>query len=118
MTQDKTKLTAFTLKLSDDDRQTMKLVCAVDSAFKYQYQMFDAAVYWAIENKEKLVAIANPKDGDNRSYYVSDTADQIKVLEEQWNCNTTRALYTAVVTYLKFREAGLRVDDKIASKVS
>lgn len=112
MTQDKTKLTAFTLKLSDDDRQIMKLVCAVDNAFKYQYQMFDAAVFWAVENKEKLVAIANPKDGGNRSYYVCESAEQIKVLEAQWNCNTTRALYTAVVNYLKHREADINLGHK------
>lgn len=105
MTQDKTKLTAFTLKLSDDDRQKMKLICAVDRSFKYQYQMFDAAVIWAIQNKRKLVAIANPKDGGNRSYYVSESADLITTLEQEWNCNTTRALYTAVVNYLKHRES-------------
>lgn len=109
MKQDKTKLTAFTLKLGENDRLTLKLICAVDDNFTYQYQLFDAAVCWAVENKDKLVAIANPKDGDNRSYYVSDAVDQIKSLEEQWNCNTTRALYTAVVNYLKCREADLRV---------
>lgn len=107
MTQDKTKLTPFTLKLSNEDRQTMKLICAIDRTFKYQYQMFDAAVTWAIENREALVAIANPKDGGNRSYYVCETADQIKVLEDEWNCNTTRALYTAVVSYLKHRVSSI-----------
>lgn len=109
MAQDKSKLTAFTLKLSDDDRQTMKLICAVDGSFKYQYQMFDAAVYWAIENRNKLIAMANSKDGDNRSYYVCDAVGEIQILEEHWNCNTTRALYTAVVAYLKYREAGVKV---------
>ncbi|MCG8330642.1 MAG: hypothetical protein MI974_23295 [Chitinophagales bacterium] len=81
----------------------MKLICALDNTFKYQYQMFDAAVFWAIENREKLVAIANPKDGCNRSYYVCESVEQISLLEVQWNCNTTRALYTAVVNYLKYR---------------
>lgn len=102
------------MKLSDEDRQTMKLICAVDRSFKYQYQMFDAAVFWAIDNKEKLVAVANPKDGDNGSYYVSDSANKIEVLEGQWNCNTTRALYTAVVNYLKHRESEVLSAQKLS----
>ena len=81
MTQDKTKLTAFTLKLSDDDRQTMKLVCAVDSAFKYQYQMFDAAVYWAIENKEKLVWVCEDTPLRKKLYEVEKFIDVLNVDE-------------------------------------
>lgn len=103
MAPEKSKLTAFTLKLSDDDRKKMKLICAVDASFKYQYQMFDAAIYWAIENRDKLIAMANSKDGDNRSYYVCNAVCEIQILEEHWNCTTTRALYTAVVAYLKNR---------------
>lgn len=104
MTQDKAKLTAFTLKLSEGHQQKIKLICALDKTFKYQYQIFDAAVMWAIQNKEKLIAIANPKNGDNRSYYLSESAIYIKALEKKWNCNATRALYTAVINYLKYRE--------------
>ncbi|WP_444928306.1 hypothetical protein ACJJI4_24075 (plasmid) [Microbulbifer sp. TRSA002] len=87
----------------------MKLICAVDGSFKYQYQLFDAAVHWAIENRDNLIAMANSKDGDNRSYYVCKAVSEIQILEEHWNCNTTRALYTAVVAYLKNREVGVRV---------
>jgi hypothetical protein len=113
MTKDKTKLTAFTLKLSDEDRYTMKLICAVDKAFRYQYQLLDAAVLWAIQNRERIVAIANPKDGGNRSYYLSETVSKIEVLENEWNCNTTRALYTAVVHYLKHCEEHVLTDHRL-----
>ena len=104
MIQEKTNLTAFTLKLSDDNKQLMKLICAVDKSFNHQYQLCDEAVIWAVQNKKKLVAIANTKNGSNRTYYVSESKVQLNILEEQWNCNTTRALYTAVVQYLQHRE--------------
>lgn len=110
---DKPKLTAFTLKLSDDDRKAMKVLCAIDRAFKFQYQMLDAAVTWANQNKDDLVAIANPKDGENKSYYVSDSVDFIESLESAWNCNTTRALFTALVSYLRHREKDLLGPDQI-----
>jgi hypothetical protein len=103
MSNTKSKLTSFTLKLNDRDKLALKLICAVDSSFKYQYDLFDAAVHWAFENKENLVAIANPRNGDYSSYYVSESSDKLNLLEEYWNCNSTRAMYTSLVNYIKFR---------------
>src|SRR5690606_36222656 len=107
MAKEKGRLTAFTLKLSDQDRLKMKMVCALDKSFQFQYHLLDAAVVWASANKHDLIAIANPKDGENRSYYLSDEVHRLRDLEEAWNCNTTRALHTAVVHYLKQCEKDL-----------
>lgn len=83
----------------------MKLMCALDETNKYQYQLFDEAVKWATENKLHLMAIANPKDGQNQTYYLCSSVHLLESLEKQWNCNTTRALYTAVVSFLKYKES-------------
>jgi len=104
MARETNKLTAYTLKLSLNDKKTMKLICALDSELKYQYSFFDDAVNWADNNKNDLMAIANPKDGSNQTYYLSDSVELLEGLEQQWNCNTTRALYTSVVQFLRFRE--------------
>ena len=104
MTRETSKLTAYTLKLSEKDRQRIKLICAFNPELKYQYSFFDEAVNWANTNKDSLFAIANPKNGSNKSYYLSDSVDLLDDLETEWNCNTTRALYTCVVLFLKFRE--------------
>lgn len=107
------KLTAFTLKLSEEDRKTIKMICAIDNSFRYQYQMIDAAVAWAHVQRHNIAALANSKDGDNRSYYVSDSLDNLETLERTWNCNATRALYTAVVSYVKFRKGLFKGSDKL-----
>lgn len=109
MSNDKTKLSPYTLKLSMQDKKSIKLICAVDSSFRYQYDLFDAAVAWAFKNRDSLVAIANPRQGDYSSYYVCEGVDQLKDLEDAWNCNGTRALYTALVNYLKFRSVELKM---------
>lgn len=109
MSNDKTKLSPYTLKLSQQDKQSIKLICAVDSSFRYQYDLFDAAVAWAFDNRDNLVAIANPRQGDYSSYYVCEGVDQLKDLEDAWNCNGTRALYTALVNYLKHRSVDLKM---------
>lgn len=111
MTRETSKLTAYTLKLSSKDRQAMKLICALDHKLKYQYSLFDEAVSWADNNKEKLIAIASPKDGNNNTYYLSDSVELLEGLVEEWNCNTTRALYTAVVLFLRFREKEIKAQN-------
>ena len=111
MTRETNKLTAYTLKLSIKDRQAMKLICALDHELKYQYSLFDEAVNWATNNKNDLMAIANPKDGFNKTYYLSNSVDLLKGLEQEWNCNTTRALYTSVVQFLRFREKEIKANN-------
>jgi hypothetical protein len=103
MTSEKPKLSPYTLKIKDSDRKAVKLIC-LEKCF-YQYQLLDTAVAWALENKETLVAIANPLDGQHRSFYVSDSVKQLAELEDAWNCNSTRALYTALISYIKFYKA-------------
>ena len=107
MIEEKTKLNPFTLKLSPADKKKIKLICATDSNFKYQYEVFDAAVRWASDNKELVYAVANPKNGSNSSYYLSDTVDLLKHLELHWDCNSTRALYTAIVHFLRSRKISI-----------
>lgn len=104
MTRETSKLTAYTLKLSVKDIQTMKLICALDTNLKYQYSLFDEAVSWADNNKKNIMANASPKNGTNKTYYLSDSVKLLEGLEQEWNCNTTRALYTAVVQFLRSRE--------------
>lgn len=108
MTREPNKLTAYSLKLSVKDKQVMKLICALDSELKYQYSFFDEAVKWADKNKSDLMAIANPKDGTNQTYYLSSSVGFLEGLEHEWNCNTTRALYTSVIQFLRFREKKLK----------
>lgn len=103
MSQRKTELTPFTLKLSEEERKSLKVICAIDETIRYQYQVIDEAVFWAVKNHASLVAIANPRLGGSHSYYASKSIDQIRFLEQAWNCTPTRALYTAVVGYLKYR---------------
>lgn len=100
MSQDK-KLTPYTLKLSQEERVKIKVLCATNSKFHYQYDLFDAAVNWAVLNKEEIVAIANPKKGTYGSYYLNESINNLKILEEHLNCNTTRALHSALIHYLK-----------------
>jgi len=111
MTKETRKLTAYTLKLSKRDRLSMKLICALDDDFKYQYIFFDKAVEWASNNKKDLMAIANPKEGSNKTYYLSDSVEWLTGLEEEWNCNTTRALYTSVIQFLRLREKEVKEGD-------
>jgi len=101
---DKTQLTQYTLKLHPDTLIKIKIFTAMDSDIQYQYEFFDKAVKWAKENTDHLVALANSKEGSNRSYYLSKGTKLIKGLEEALDCNTTRALYTAIIAYLSFRE--------------
>lgn len=110
MKQRQTNLKPYTLKLCNEDKRKIKLICALDRSFQYQYQMFDAAVAWASENRDQLIAIANVKDGDHRTYYLSHGANLIEDLEAHWNCNKTRALYTAVISYLAFRQKNMSVE--------
>lgn len=104
MITESNNLTAFTLKLTTDHKKAMKLMCALDTSFKYQYQLLDAALSWAEKNMDELFPIANPKDGEYASCYVSNTINILPTLEEKWNCNPTRALFTSLVHYLKYRE--------------
>ena len=87
----------------------MKLICVLDDEYKYQYSLFDEAVKWAFTNRKDLMAIANPKDGFNKSYYLSHSVELLEDLEQEWNCNTTRALYTSVIQFLRFREKKSRL---------
>jgi len=103
MTKIKKDLTGFTLKLSDDDLKQIKILSATDKSFQFQYEVFDAAIMWALENKERLVAIANQKTGAYRTYYVCEGQPYLATLESSWNCNATRALHSSIVHYLKHR---------------
>lgn len=103
MSQTKTDLIPFTLKLSEEERKILKVICALDETIRYQYQAIDEAVFWAFKNHSSLVAIANPRIGASRSYYACKSMHQVRFLEKAWNCTSTRALYTAVVSYLKYR---------------
>jgi len=111
MTRETSKLTAYTLKLSNKDRQAVKLICVLDHELKYQYSLFDEAVKWAADNKNDLMAIANPKDGSNKTYYLSHSVELLEDLEQEWNCNTTRALYTSVIQFLRFREKEIKAQN-------
>jgi len=104
MTNQKKSLLQFTLKLSKTERTQMKVLCATDPEMGYQYKLFDTAILWAIENKEMLMAIANPKKGSNKSYYICETVEDINKLEMYWDCNSTRAVHSAIVQYLKYRK--------------
>ncbi|MBL4868488.1 MAG: hypothetical protein JKY67_19160 [Pseudomonadales bacterium] len=104
MAKEKKSLLQFTLKLSKDERTQLKLLCAADYEIDFQYQIFDAAILWALENKETLIAIANPKHGSNKSYYICERELYIERLETCWDCNATRAVHTAIVHYLKHRQ--------------
>lgn len=108
MISETNKLTAYTIKLSNKDRQAMKLICALDHELKYQYSLFDEAVSWADNNKEKLMAIASPKEGHTNTYYLSDSVELLIGLVKEWNCTPTRALYTAVIQFLKYREKEIK----------
>lgn len=98
---DKAQLTQFTLKLAPETLTSIKVLTATDNDFQYQYEVFDAAVVWAINNVDELVALANCKTGKNRSYYLGKSVELLNELENNLSCNTTRALYTAIISYLK-----------------
>lgn len=100
MITDKAKLTGFSLKLSPSDKKRVKLICASSNEIDYQYELFDQAVRWAVENRESLIPIANTKQGKHQSYYLCDSVSELNTLVEHWDCNHTRALYTAIVGYL------------------
>tara|TARA_R110002167_G_scaffold204404_9_gene408575 strand:+ start:54008 stop:54355 length:348 start_codon:yes stop_codon:yes gene_type:complete len=100
MSQDKPKLSSHSLKLSDDDLVRIKIACAKNSDFKFQYQFFDAAVFWAEQNKASIQPVANKKSGSYRSYYLDKAEEALEGLEKHWDCSITRALYTAVVGYI------------------
>ncbi len=89
----------------------MKLICVLDDEFKYQYSLFDEAVKWAFTNRKDLIAIASPKDGFNKTYYLSHSVELLEDLEQEWNCNTTRALYTSVIQFLRFREKEIKAQN-------
>lgn len=105
MTTDKAKLTGFSLKLSPDDKKRVKLICAASNLIDYQYELFDQAVKWAVENRDSLMPIANTKQGKHQSYYLCESLEELNTLVAHWDCNHTRALYTAVVGYLKLSDA-------------
>lgn len=66
-------LAAFSLKLTKKDHYSLKLLSAMDRNFRYQYELLDAAVEWAFENKHGLFATASQKEGDTRSNYLSSS---------------------------------------------
>lgn len=94
-------LTGFTLKLTSENRKQIQLLTAEIDNINFQYELLDIAVAWASDNSERLMATANPKQGSYRSYYLKDTVGLLEDLEKAWDCNTTRALHSAIISFLK-----------------
>ncbi|MEH6471314.1 MAG: hypothetical protein V7752_08690 [Halopseudomonas sp.] len=104
MSQEKPKLTGYSLKICDDVLTRIKVVCAKNTNFKFQYDFFDSAVTWAAENKSSLQPMAYKKAGGYRSYYINETNGLLLQLGAHWDCATTRALYTAAIGFLVANE--------------
>lgn len=100
---DKDLLTGFSLKFSREDKIRIKQLC-IDDSHQFQYQLFDAAVLWSLQNQSNLRALANPKSGSYSSFYISLNISLLRELELCWDCGSSRALYTAVLSYLSFKE--------------
>lgn len=100
---DKDFLTGFSLKFSREDKIRIKQLC-IDDSHQFQYQLFDAAVLWSLQNRSKLRALANPKTGSYSSFYISLDVSLLRELEFFWDCGASRALYTAVLSYLSHKE--------------
>lgn len=96
------QLNGFSLKLPSDYQKQIKILCATHDEYKYQYSLFDAAVKWAFQNKNEIQPIAQGRTGSLRSYYIKDTSDTLSQLEIFWDCSPTRALYSAIVSFLKY----------------
>jgi hypothetical protein len=99
------KLVPFTLKIDPKDQRLVKMLCAKDDSIDYQYQLLDSAVAWAFEHRVSLVPIAPQRNGVSKSYYICESTELLMHLQSFWNCNTTRALHTALFHFLRARAA-------------
>ncbi len=102
MVKNQKNLASYTLKLSNTAYSELKVICARHEKFQYLYELNDEVIQWAIEQASLLVALAPYKgDGKYRPYYVSiKSVDKIAALAKQLQCNDTRAVYTALESYL------------------
>jgi len=102
MEENQKNLASYTLKLSNTAYSELKVICARHDKFQYLYELNDDAIQWALEQVSLLVALAPYKgDGKYRPYYVSaKSVDKITALAKQLRCNDTRAVYTALESYL------------------
>ena len=103
MSKENNKLIPFSVKLNVREKLFLKSLLLDDSEFNFQYEVYDAAICWAIDNKDYLVAIANSKSGSYKTCYLGESVQCIHELEESWDCNTTRAFHSALVQYSKYR---------------
>lgn len=76
----------------------------MDEGILYQYQLLDAAVEWAVQNCDDIMPIACQREGRYKSYYLGQSSGLLESLVETWDCNSTRALHTALFNYLRMRE--------------
>lgn len=103
MTAQQQKLLPFTIRLKQEDHTLMKLLAAIDDTIEFQYELLDAAVSWAHNNRMNLHPVAVQKGGIKKSFYVGSSASLLGDLETTWNCNPTRAVHTALFHYLRFQ---------------
>lgn len=107
---DKKALVGFSLKFSGEDKRRLKQLC-LNEGLQFQYQLFDAAVSWSVLNRATLLALANPKNGSYSSYYLSLPINELMILQDSWNCNSSRALYSAVLNYLRFKSVTIEYSE-------
>lgn len=103
MTVQQQKLLPFTMRLKEEDHTLMKLLAAIDDSIEFQYELLDAALTWAHQNRLSLHPIAVQKGGIKKSFYVGNSASLLGDLERTWNCNPTRAVHTALFHYLRYQ---------------
>ncbi len=91
---------SFYLKLSTSDAKSLKLQQVVGD-FDFQYELLDKVVSWAKDNKENLFALASPRNGTYKTYYLKESLEDLDELASHWDCKPTRALFSSIIQYIK-----------------